>query len=135
MRPIRILLPLRRGRIQTSLLSTLCDELAHRPAPVISNIIATLSLATPRIAVGELLLLADFRSESLGGVFINTEVRIDHDAIIALCAIEGDEPAVHFLCDNGSGPREGVAETTAAPGYPFENVACEVLVNSSSEKK
>jgi hypothetical protein len=135
MRPVRILLPLRRGRIQTSFLSTLGDELAHRPAPVVSNIIATLTLTTPRLAVGKLLLLPHFRSESLGGVFVNTEVRIDYDAIIALCAIEGDEPAVHFLCDNGSGPREGVAEAAAAPGYPFEDVACEVLVNSSGEKK
>jgi hypothetical protein len=133
-RPVRILLPLRRGRIQTSFLSTLGDELAHRPAPVISNIIATLTLTTPRFAVGELLLLTHFRSEGLGGDFVNPEVWIDHDAVITLCAIEGDEPAMHFLCDDRSGPCERVAETTATPGYPFENVACEVLVNSSSEQ-
>ena len=135
MRSVRILLPLRRGRIQPRFRSTLGDELAHRPAPVVSNIIAALTLATLGLAVGKLLLLAHLGSESLGGVFVNAEVRIDHDAVIALCAVEGDEPAVHFLCDDGSGPREGVAETTAAPSDPFEDVACEVSVNTSSEKK
>lgn len=122
MRPVGVFLPLRRGRIQSRFLSTLRDELAHRPTPVISNIIATLTLTIRGLAVGELFLLAYLGSESLGGVFVNTEVCIDHNAIIALCAVEGDEPAVHLLCDNGSGPRKGVAETTAAPGYPLENV-------------
>lgn len=135
MRPVGILLPLRCGRIQPRFLSALGDELAHRPAPVVSNIIAALTLTTLGLAIGELLLLAHFRSQSLGGVFVNAEVSIDHDAVIALCAVEGDEPAVHFLCDDGGGPREGVAETTAAPSDPFEDVACEVSVNTSSEKK
>ena len=135
MRPVWIFLPLRRGSIQPRFFSTLGDELAHGSAPVVSNVIATLTLTTLGLTVGELLLLAHLRSESLGGVFVDAEIWIDHNAIIALCSIEGDEPAVHFLCDDGSGPRERVAETTAAPGDPFEDVTCEVSVNTSSEKK
>lgn len=112
MRPVWIFLPLRRGSIQPRFFSTLGDELAHGSAPVVSNAITTFTLTTLGLTIGELLLLAPLRSESLGGIFVDAEIWIDHNAIIALCAFEGNEPAVHFLCDDGSGPREGVSETS-----------------------
>ena len=116
MRSIRILLPLRSRRLQARLLLTLLQHLRHTRPPIIAQL---------RRVSRALALLADFLTELGGSTLVDGEVaRVDDDAVVAGCAGDGDEFLVDFAGDDCCRTSQGVAEAAAAPGYPFEDVAC-----------
>jgi hypothetical protein len=117
MRSIRILLPLRPRWLQPRLGLTLCHQLANG-ATIVSLCINSLGP-----------LIAHFGPQFCCCGFVDRKFGRMHDDAVVFCGARySDKAAVDFSSNGGSRPRCGVAETAAAPGYPFEDVAWEVSV-------
>lgn len=107
MRTVRIALPLRPGGCKPRLLLAAVHQLGHGAAAIVPDVVAAL------LCVAELLecvvvdgaLLAQALAQLCRCAFVNGEVLVHHDAVVAGGAREGYEPAMHFLRYDGGRAR------------------------------